>query len=85
MTTTISAIAAAAGVTLFVFAMLSAAVSDITTYKIRNNLILTLLLAYLVFAPIAGITGHEIGRSVAVAGVVLLVSFAFFAAGWVGG
>lgn len=85
MTTTISAIAAAAGVTLFVFAMLSAAVSDLTTYKIRNNLILTLLLAYLVFAPIAGITGHEIGRSVVVAGVVLLVSFAFFAAGWVGG
>ena len=85
MTTTISAIAAAAGVTLFVFAMLSAAVSDLTTYKIRNNLVVTLLLAYLVFAPIAGITAHEIGRSVAVAGVVLLVSFAFFAAGWIGG
>jgi prepilin peptidase CpaA len=85
MTTTISAIAAAAGVMLFVFAMLSAALSDLTTYKIRNNLILTLLVAYLAFAPIAGITGHEITRSVVVAGVVLLVSFAFFAAGWIGG
>jgi hypothetical protein len=35
MTTTMSALAAAAGLLLFVFAMLSAAVSDLTTYKIR--------------------------------------------------
>ena len=85
MTTTMSAIAAAAGLLLFVFAMLSAAVSDLMTYKIRNNLILTLLLAYLAFAPIAGIPGQEIGRSLAVAGVVLLVSFALFAVGLIGG
>jgi prepilin peptidase CpaA len=85
MTTTISTIAAAAGLLLFVFAMLSAAVSDITTYKIRNNLIITLLLAYLVFAPIAGISGHEIFRSAVVAGVALLISFALFAAGLIGG
>jgi prepilin peptidase CpaA len=85
MITTISAVAAAAGLLLFVFAMLHAAVSDLTTYKIRNNLILTLLLAYLAFAPIVGITGQEIGRSVAVAGVVLFLSFALFAAGWIGG
>ena len=68
-----------------VFAMLSAAVSDLTTYKIRNNLVLALLLAYLVFAPVVGISSHEIIRSVAVAGVVLLVSFALFAAGLIGG
>src|SRR4029077_13547297 len=85
MTTTMSALAATAGLLLFVFAMLSAAVSDLTTYKIRNNLILTLLLAYLAFAPIAGITGPEIGRSVAVAGVMLLVTFALFAAVLIGG
>jgi prepilin peptidase CpaA len=85
MTTTTSTLAAAAGLLLFVFAMLSAAVSDLTTYKIRNTLVLTLLVAYLAFAPIAGITGGEIGRSVAVASVVLLLSFAFFAAGLIGG
>ena len=85
MTTSMSAVAAAAGLLLFVFAMLYAAVTDIATYKIKNNLILTLLLAYLAFAPIAGITGQEIGRSVAVAGVILLVTFALFAAGWIGG
>ena len=85
MTTTMSALAAAAGLLLFVFAMLSAAVSDLTTYTIRNNLILTLLLAYLAFAPIVGISGEEIGRSLAVAGAVLLVCFALFAAGLIGG
>jgi prepilin peptidase CpaA len=85
MTTTMSTVAAAAGLLLFVFAMLSAAVSDLTTYKIRNNLIIALLLAYLVFAPIAGIPGYEIVRSVAVAGVALFLSFALFAAGWIGG
>jgi len=85
MTTTMSAFAAAAGLLLFVFAMLSAAVSDLTTYKIRNNLVLTLLLAYLAFAPIVGITGHEIGRSIAVAGVGLVLSFSLFSVGWIGG
>lgn len=85
MTTTISAVAAAAGSLLFVLAMLYAAVTDLTTYKIKNNLILVLLFAYLVFAPIAGFAGQEIGRSLAVAGVVLLVTFALFAAGWIGG
>jgi prepilin peptidase CpaA len=85
MTTMMSTVAAAAGLLLFVFAMLSAAVSDFMTYKIRNNLILTLLLAYLAFAPIVGIPSQDIGRSVAVAGVVLFLSFALFAAGWIGG
>jgi prepilin peptidase CpaA len=82
--TTVSTIASAAGLLLFVFAMLSAAVSDLMTYKIRNKLILMLLLAYLAVAPIAGIPSHEIARSVAVAGVALLISFALFAAGWIG-
>ena len=85
MTTTISAFAAAIGLLLFVFAMLSAAVSDLTTYTIRNNLVLALLVAYLAFAPIVGISGQEIGRSVVAAGMVLLFFFALFAAGWVGG
>jgi prepilin peptidase CpaA len=85
MTTTMSALAATAGLLLFVFAMLSAAISDLTTYKIRNNLILTLLLAYLAFAPIVGIAWPEIVRSTAVAGLVLFLSLGLFAAGWLGG
>ena len=85
MITTMSTVAAVAGLLLFVFAMVFAAVSDITTYTIRNKLVLTLLVGYLVFAPIAGISGHEIGRSVVAAGVALLLSFVLFAAGWIGG
>lgn len=85
MTTLMSTVAATAGLLLFLFAMLSAAVSDLMIYKIRNNLVLTLLIAYLVFAPIAGIAGLEIGRSVAVAAGVLLLTFALFAAGLIGG
>jgi prepilin peptidase CpaA len=85
MTTIMSTVAAAAGLLLFVFAMLSAAISDLMIYKIRNNLILALLLAYLIFAPIVGIPSVEIGRSVAVAGVVLFVTFLLFTKGWIGG
>jgi prepilin peptidase CpaA len=85
MITTISAAATAVAFLLFVFAMLYAAVSDLTTYKIQNNIVLILLLAYLALAPIVGLTGHEIARSLAVAGIVLLLTFALFAAGWIGG
>jgi prepilin peptidase CpaA len=85
MITTISAVAAAVAFLLFVFAMLYAAVSDLTTYKIRNNIVLTLLLAYLVFAPIVGFTSHEIWRSFAVAGIVLICTFGLFTAGLIGG
>jgi prepilin peptidase CpaA len=85
MMTTVSALAAAIALLLFVFAMLYAAVSDLTTYTIRNNLVLTLLLTYLALAPIVGITGHEIGRNLVVASIVLLFTFGLFAAGWIGG
>lgn len=85
MIMTISAIAAAVAFLLFVFAMLYAAVSDLTTFRIRNNIVLTLLLAYLALAPIVGFTSHEIWRSFAVAGIVLICTFALFAAGWIGG
>jgi prepilin peptidase CpaA len=85
MITTISAAAAAVALLLFVFAMLYAAVSDLTTYKIRNNLVITLLVAYLALAPIVGFTGQEIVRSFVVASIVLLFTFALFAAGWIGG
>lgn len=70
---------------IFVFTMVYAAVTDLTTNKIRNGLVLLFLLAYGVLAPFAGFTASEIGRSAAVAGGVLLVAFIFFALGWMGG
>jgi prepilin peptidase CpaA len=85
MTTTISAVATPVALILFVFAMFYAAISDVTTYRIANNLVLTLLLGYLALAPIVGFAYREIFLSAAVAGAVLLVAFSLFAAGLIGG
>jgi len=82
---TTSALAAAAATLLFAFAMMHAGLSDLTTNKIRNSLVLLLLLAYGVLAPLAGFTAYEIGWSIAVALGVLLFGFILFAMGWIGG
>ena len=50
-----------------------------------HRIVLTLLLAYLVLAPIVGFTSHEIWRSFAVAGIVLICTFGLFIAGLIGG
>jgi prepilin peptidase CpaA len=85
MTTMIPAIATPVALMLFVFTMMYAALSDITTYRIQNNLVLTLLVGYLALAPVVGFTHQEIVHSLAAAGVVLLFSFALFAVGLIGG
>jgi prepilin peptidase CpaA len=85
MTTTISAIATPVALMLFVFAMFYAAISDLTTYRIANNLVLTLLFGYLTLAPIVGFAYREIFLSLVVAGAVLLAAFSLFAAGLIGG
>lgn len=82
---TTSAFAAAAATLLFAFAMMHAGLSDLTTNKIRNGLVLLLLLAYVVLAPLAGFAAYEIGWSIAVALGVLLFAFILFAVGWIGG
>ena len=85
MTSMIPAIATPVALMLFVFTMMYAALSDITTYRIQNNLVLTLLVGYLALAPVVGFTHQEIVHSLAAAGVVLLFSFALFAVGLIGG
>jgi prepilin peptidase CpaA len=82
---TISALAASAAMFIFVFTMIYAGVTDLTTNKIRNGLVLIFLLAYAVLAPFAGFTVYEIGWSAAVAAGVLLFAFIFFTLGWIGG
>lgn len=82
---TISALAASAAMFIFAFTMVYAGVTDLTTNKIRNGLVLIFLLAYAVLAPFAGFTAYEIGWSAAVAAGVLLFAFIFFALGWIGG
>jgi prepilin peptidase CpaA len=81
----ISTLAATAAMFIFAFTMVCAGVTDLTTYKIRNRLVLLFLLAYAVLAPLAGFTAGEIERSAAVAAGVLLFGFIFFSLGWIGG
>lgn len=83
--TTISALAATAGVILFPLAMVYAGLMDLVTLKIRNVLVLAIAGAWLILAPLAGFTVAEMGWSLAVAGFVFGVTFTCFALGWIGG
>lgn len=85
MKTIIADSAALTGAILFVAAMLWAAVSDLTTLRISNRLVVTTALGYALFAPAAGLALGEIAASLAVALLVLAVGFALFAGGYVGG
>jgi prepilin peptidase CpaA len=65
--------------------MVFAASSDLLTMKISNLSVLALLVAFLVMAPLLGLSLEQIGMHLVVAIVVLLIGFTFFAFGWVGG
>ena len=82
---TISAFAATAGVVLFPLAMVYAGLMDLVTMRIRNVLVLALGACWLALAPIAGFSPAEIGTSTAIAGLVFVIAFGLFAAGWIGG
>lgn len=83
--TTISALAATAGVILFPLAMVYAGLMDLVTLKIRNVLVLAIAGGWLILAPLAGFTVAEMGWSLAVAALVFGVTFTCFALGWIGG
>lgn len=70
---------------LFVFFMAYAAMSDLTTMRIRNTLILSSVAAYFVLALLSGLPLQEIATDLGVAAAVLAVGIAFFARGWLGG
>ncbi len=74
-------------VLLFVFpaAMAYAAASDLVSMTISNRLCLVLLAAFAVCAGTLGIGWPQIGWHLAAGGVVLVVCFGMFAAGWIGG
>jgi prepilin peptidase CpaA len=81
----ISAPATIAATLIFVFTMVHAAVTDLTTYKIRNGLVLVFVLAYALLAPLAGFGLHQIASSAAVAALVLVFGVMLFAFGLIGG
>lgn len=65
--------------------MVFAAASDLLTMRISNLSVLALLVGFAVLVPFTGLGLEQIGMHLAVAAVVLLLGFTFFAFGWVGG
>ncbi len=70
---------------IFPAAMAMAAVSDLMTMTIPNRLSLVLVLAFAVMALITQMPLVQIGWHVAAGGLMLVITFGFFAAGWIGG
>jgi prepilin peptidase CpaA len=70
---------------LFPALMAFAASSDLFTMTISNKVSLALAAGFLVMALAIGMDPAEIGMHFAAAAAVLVVAFAFFTQGWVGG
>ena len=59
----ITALTAPAGMVVFTFTMVYAGLTDLTTMAIKNRLVLLLLLAYVVLAPLVGMDVHTLARA----------------------
>jgi prepilin peptidase CpaA len=70
---------------VFPAGMAFAAASDLLTMTIANKLVLALLAAFVVLAPLSGMDVATIGMHFAAGGVVLVVAFVCFSFGWIGG
>ena len=70
---------------LFPVAMAYAAASDLLTMIIPNRLVLALLAAFLVLAPLTGMSWQAFALHWAAGGAVLVIAFVCFAMGWIGG
>jgi prepilin peptidase CpaA len=70
---------------LFPALMVFSAMSDLVTMTISNKVSLALITGFLVIAPLTGVPLPTIGWHILTAVIVLAVTFAFFAAGWIGG
>jgi len=73
------------GSTCLAAAAIWAGVMDLTTMRIRNEIVIFLFAAYAALAPLAGFNVGTIALSFLVALAVLFVSFVFFSFGWIGG
>lgn len=62
-----------------------AAVSDLMTLTIPNRLVLLVVAAFLVAAPLAGLALADIGLHLAAAAIVLAIGLICFIPGWIGG
>jgi|SRR5271163_855384 prepilin peptidase CpaA len=71
--------------TVFPAMMAFAASSDLLTMTIANRVSLILIAGFAVLALLAGMGGREMLSHVGAAAAVLVVAFAFFSRGWIGG
>src|ERR1700750_1057342 len=70
---------------LFPALMAFAAASDLFTMKISNRVSLALVGGFVVLAPLSGMGLHDFLLHFGAGAAVLVVAFACFAMGWVGG
>ncbi len=70
---------------LFPLIVTYAAVTDFLTMTISNWLSLALLAAFVVLAPVIGVSWSAAGQSLLGAALVFAVGFGCFAMGWIGG
>jgi len=71
--------------TLFPFAMIYAASSDLVSMTIANRVSATLVLGFLAIALLLGMPFGQIALHLGVGLICLAVTFGLFAAGWIGG
>ena len=82
---TLEPFATLSAVLMFSALMVYAGLSDLKAFKIPNWLIGLLVASYALLAPLAGFGLREIGFSIAVGAIVLVIAFALFSFGWIGG
>jgi prepilin peptidase CpaA len=70
---------------LFPALMAFAASSDLLTMTISNRLSLALAGGFFLLITVTGMSLYAVGMHLAAATVVLVVAFAFFSQGWIGG
>jgi len=70
---------------IFPVLMVFGASSDLLTMRISNLLVLMLVVGFFILALITQMPVDEILTNLGCAAVVLVVAFAFFAFGWIGG
>lgn len=75
----------AAALILFPLLMAYSALSDLFTMTISNAISIVLVLAFVIMAELAGLGSGPLAMHLAAGLLTLVVTFVFFAFGWVGG
>jgi len=72
-------------ITVFPLAMALAAATDLFSMTVPNWISLSLVVGFAVLAPLVGLGWSDIGLHVVLAAAALIVTFAMFSFGWIGG